>query len=246
MEERPGTGTFSARGALQSGHQTGRGGWIRQSALKAEIPAESHGGGSRDTGPQLVKCCHMSSARDRDLALRTSTLRQKYSPPHSLVAAAHYRNTSLYAHQLRKGLPGMIKQTKKYSIGLKIKSHIHKLQISHCMCNVSTIEQMSIWGFSAPRKPLIPVYVQYFLSPSQPVLESFLNRSPPCKVELEWSHTIFHIKNYLLQQRKLSFALKWLPANHPRHCRIQALLTLNKTLGLGKGPHMLHSCKEAQ
>lgn len=53
---------------------------------------------------------------------------------------------------------------------------------------------MSIW-FSAPRKPLIPVCVQYFLSPSQPVFKSFLNRSPQCKVKVEWHHTIFHIKN---------------------------------------------------
>lgn len=32
--------------------------------------------------PSLLKCCHMPSARDRDLALRTSTLRQKKKTLH--------------------------------------------------------------------------------------------------------------------------------------------------------------------
>lgn len=75
MEERPGTGT--KWDALESDHQKCRGGCIRQSGLRAEMPDESHVGRSRDTGPQLVKCCHMSSARDRDLSLRTIPLRPK-------------------------------------------------------------------------------------------------------------------------------------------------------------------------
>lgn len=64
-----------------------------QSGLRAEIPEESHVGGSRDTGPQLAKCCHMSSPKQRPVHENKHS-ETKTSPPHSLPAAAHYVNTS--------------------------------------------------------------------------------------------------------------------------------------------------------